>query len=179
MKIIAILPKSPHPEGRRGVLLKQDWFRQCELAVDMWNDDDSIVVASALQIKGADPEREYYSEALAYKFRGRKIKKCYDVATIINEGVETVGQIEAMYKFAKTQEGEFVMIVTFSHYPRVAWICRRHGINCQLKVAWGIPRTRELFTDAILTIAYPILDLLELEPWFIRKVTERRLRGEF
>jgi hypothetical protein len=171
--IIGILTKSPHPQGRVGPREKQDWYRQCVDVVELHRKipESEIVVTSALHIKGARREEEYYTEA---------ILSLGDSVIALEKGVETIEQIRVFKEYISVHEAKLILSVTFTHFLRVVWLCFRAQLTVtKYKVSWGIPRPKEFVTDIILTFLYPILDILGKGTWFMEKVQARRKEGNF
>lgn len=170
--ILAIVTKSPWPEGRYGPLEWQDWIRAC-IDAALWKKampKAQIVVPCATQPVVGPPEVEYYVQA----FRGLG----YEIEAI-REGYETLAQIKIFGRLAKERNADLVLFTTWTHYPRVVWICWRCGVKARkFVVAWGIPRPREALTDLVNTFLYPALDLCGLQKWFKDKVIKRRLKGK-
>jgi len=170
--ILGIVTKSPWPKGRRGSREKQDWYQTCIDAV-CWKkvvQNAQIVVPCATQPTDGQREVEYYVQAV--KELGGEIEA-------IDEGYETVAQIKIFGRLARERKSDLILFTTFTHYPRIAWICWWNKIPVKkLVVAWGIPRPREACTDLVLIFLYPMLDVLGLMDWFITKVINRRLEGK-
>ena len=170
-----VLPITKNPAfGRVGQEELQDWYRGCARAVQIQRGlssaghDAEIVVLSDVHIKGYRHEAEYYQDAL--KKLGAK-----NVRTI-QQGQETVGQIEIILEIAKKEDAKLVVVSTFGHYLRLAWLLR--GTDAQHETVFGLPRFRELITDGILTVLFPLIDLTVGREWFQNKVVHRRESGK-
>jgi hypothetical protein len=96
---------------------------------------------------------------------------------VIEKTHETVEQIEIVTEYAKENNAKLIIISTFLHYLRVRWLCR--GFVVEHHGAFGIPRPREAVTDIILTLIFPVIDLIGKKKWFSEKVGMRRVKGIF
>jgi hypothetical protein len=170
MKIVAILPKNPYPKGRFGLLRYQDWYRQCKLAVDASLElDASIVTSSSFQREGCQSDNDCYSEAV--RSLGGQI-------TTLSKGGETFSQLLSMVGYAREESARLVLVVTWTHYLRARWICWRENIPAEFIVAWGIPLPRDIPTDVVMLVLYPVLDLLGLKNLFVERLNKRRSSGK-
>lgn len=171
MTLIVPLTKNPNPKGRIGDECEQDWYRGCFEAVllEKQNRDSTIVVVSNVTDNDfSEPDK--YAETLQ-KMGARSI-------TMVREAFETVRQIEVIERIERiVQEEGFIIVSTWTHYLRVRWLCR--GKGWRHVVVGGIPRPREIVTDAILTFAYPLIELLGGRDWYLSWVEGRRGQGKW
>ncbi len=169
---ITLVAKSPWSKGRYGPHHHQDWVRACGIAAKevAQNPEAEILVVDGFQAQRQASDLELYCKELV------RLKVDPERIRTINQGNETVAQLEIVEEQATKEKARVLLISTFLHYLRVRWLCR--GLGYEHRVAWGIPRPREAVTDIILMFIFPILDLLDLRPWFQRQVTGRREDGK-
>jgi hypothetical protein len=169
--ILALVTKSPWPQGRIGKINQQDWYQTCVLASLLHKkiNNSEVIVSSAAKIKDAKQEEEYYIEAM---------KGLNTPLITLRKGYETITQLEIFKEYATERSAKLILLTTWSHYPRVKWVCLRHNIKCEVKFSKGLPRPWELFTDAVIFFPYIIISLIGLEKWFVKKVTKRRQSGK-
>ncbi|MEI6553928.1 MAG: hypothetical protein WCO09_05165, partial [bacterium] len=138
------MTKSPWPKGRIGPVEKQDWFKTCVATSQMHQQitGSEVVITSSTKIVGADWEEGYYIKAM--KSLGCPI-------TTLGKGKESIAQLRLFQALAKEEKARLILIVTWSHYLRILWLCRRKRIRAKIVVAGGFPRPWELFTDIIMT----------------------------
>jgi len=167
---IILIPKSPWEEGRWGKREKQDWFRGCVLAAEIaQKENGTIIVPTSFTRKGQDESALYQVALIELDVRNAKFPR---------EGNETIAQIDACARIVQDPNVNLVIVSTFSHWPRVYWLT--FGIpRCRRRIAWGIPRPLELFTDIIFGALFPIIDICGGRDWFQRKVSARREKGKF
>lgn len=182
-KYIVLLPKSPVPEkGRVGKQKQQDWFHGVSKALAIWRGNPGAKIIVPAGFQAADCE----SDAEVYK---RMLWEAGDDAIIgaMSSTTETVGQLtRTFYSINKIDAPHSVVWVVASilHMPRVWWICWRLLRRWRTKptihyvMVGGRPRPQEAITDIILTFAYPILDLLGMSGWFVKKLSQRRDDGK-
>lgn len=160
--------------GRVGPTQWQDWYRGCVKAVALerklveCGQQVVIVIVNAVHTTGYQRESDYAAEAL----RGLGARNIL----VELKSHETIGELEAVCEIAKQEKAELIIISTFAHYLRVAWLLR--GIPAEHYIAFGLPRWREMVTDAILTVLFPLLDLLGGRKRFLEMVNRRRLNGK-
>src|SRR5689334_10546083 len=139
--VIAILTKSPHPEGRKGRKDLQDWYKECKDAFSLYKNtpESEVVVTSAVKINGAKREEDYYREVL---------EEMGINAVYLNKGLETTEQLEVFKKYVEENKAKLILIVTWTHILRVLWVAKRMKIPVsKYKISLGLPRPRELITD--------------------------------
>lgn len=173
MSMYGIVVKSPWAAGRWGQRSGQDWYRQCVIAT-RWADPqkDVIAVYSANMLPGTStPEVDLYQQAVK-EIDGRDV----DVAA---RGTETVSHICALAEHAHELQTDLVLVTTWTHWLRVRYIAHRYGIRARFLTAWGLPRPRELVTDAFLAILYPLICMLGRERAFLDGLEQRRQSGKF
>jgi hypothetical protein len=173
-KFVAIVPKSPLPrKGRIGPDEIQDWYALCVVASNFSRANSCpIFISSAFKI-GEWSEADHYRDTL---------KKINPQAEVIvrHEGWETVGNLDAIFSYAKKSELKPKIISTFSHKLRVEFICQRYGCPYEHhSITIGRNRTREAITDVILTFVFPAINYLRLEKAFLKKIIDRRKTGKF
>lgn len=177
MKYI-VWPVAKNPvQGRFGPASLQDWYRGCALAskiqkalADKGN-TAKIVVVTATHVTGRQSERDMMLQAL------RSLGMQDRDLILEGQAYETIGELENVFEIARREKSRVVVVSTFGHYLRVAWLLRpiKDGdLVASHKIAFGLPRWRELVTDLILTIIFPIIDLLGGRAWFKDKVVVRR-----
>jgi hypothetical protein len=172
--VIAILTKSPHPEGRKGLVVLQDWYKECKDAVFLHKNtpNSEIVITSAVHINGAEREEKYYVDVL--KQLGE------ENIVVLGKGLETTEQLEVFKKYVEEKKAKLILIVTWTHFLRVLWMAKRMEIPVyKYKVSLGLPRPKELITDFIMTFVYPIYDLSGEKEVLIHWVKNRREGGKF
>jgi hypothetical protein len=171
--LIVPLTKSPWPRGRIGPLECQDWFSSVRIAVRLQRSHESsvILIVSDLHVQNESSEQEWYALAL------RKAGAAPGTYIQRKQAYETLEQLEVVEEMARAQPYRVAIISTFTHYPRVRWLCRGKGYEHY--VAWGIPRLRDVLTDAVLMVAFPILDLMGARAWFRALLKRRRTAGKF
>lgn len=169
--LICPLTKSPHSRGRIGQAKMQDWYRGLVQAATLraMVPHTKILVLSAFCAQDSASELELYRDAL------RELGVPDSDLVCIHEAYETTEQIERAMRYAIENGMRLVFIATWTHYLRVLWLVRGSTVSC--RIAWGIPRPREAFTDAVLSIAFPIIGMLGMRNWFLQKTRERRKRG--
>ncbi len=166
--IVVLLPKSPRPRrGRVGPEEWQDWYRGCVRAVALASEQDApILVPSAFKIGDGISEAGFYRIVL-------KKTGAADVEAV-DEGLETIGQLEAVFKAATGKK--LIVVSSILHFPRVWWLCR--GKGAQHSVIWGIPRPSEAITDLVLAFIFPFIDVFGLKDEFQKRSVRRRETGK-
>ena len=178
--IVVPIIKSPHSSGRIGQRKMQDWFRGVKKSVSIsQKTNGEILVISNAQYLNQKHEVDLYREAL------------YELGMVnprvVREGYETIEQINLSFQLAAKERKDLVFVSTFSHFPRVWWLvasCKRHykkigtPIKARNYVAFGISRTREMITDIVLAVLFPLIDILGGRKLFLRMVNRRRLKGK-
>ncbi len=170
--IIVPLTKSPLPDkGRIGPREKQDWYQSLILAKKLLaaNENSFIYIISKVRIKGVLPEADLYEQTL------EKLDVPKEKIVTIRRAYETTVQCRIAFEEAERENANLIIISTPFHYPRVRWICR--GKAAKHYIAWGQPRIKEMCTDIILIILFPLLDLLGLDTFFRNLVNSWRIRG--
>ncbi len=180
--------KSPLPlksesgwKGRIGLRTSQDWYRGLVMAKVMFNtsmlrrEDARICVVSENLFDGI-PEIVAYVDAL------HELGLADETAYLkIPRGRETIGHMRAVLDLC--QKGDAVTFIASPlHFFRVLWIAfwwkfTYQDVRAACVVAWGIPRPFEALTDAVLTVAFPVLDILGLREWFVLRTIGRRKEG--
>lgn len=176
-RVIAILPKSPRPlKGRFGSKRVQDWYKACVVAAVLLRRKEAsgsvILVSSEVEIDG-QPEILDYETALQ-ELGVRKVDRLF-----LRHGFETVTHLEMAANFAWWVGKPLVIVCTWTHYPRVKYICFTNKITAEVEVAYGRPRPKEMVTDLLLTVLFPIIDLFHLRHRFLMKVEGWRQQGKF
>ncbi len=171
--LIVPVTKSPHKRGRIGPERLQDWYRGIVRAVSLQHKlkDSKILVLSDVCISGQEHEADIYERTL------KKLGVRNDQMIVLHEGLETIKQIEYIRKMAEAGGYKVILVSTWLHGPRVAWLAR--GMHTRQYVAFGIPRPREALTDIALTFLFPIIDVFGGRKWFKEKVIGRRKEGKF
>ncbi|OGZ43903.1 MAG: hypothetical protein A3J55_00525 [Candidatus Ryanbacteria bacterium RIFCSPHIGHO2_02_FULL_45_17b] len=174
--LIVPLTKSPHPRGRIGPTRWQDWFRGLRRAVTIAKviPNAEILILSNVRVANQPHEADLYSEALAEMgvISFRVIRECY----------ETIEQINYSIDLAIQERKNLIFVSTFLHYLRVEWLILTHPDRKLVEVkhysVLGIPRPKEALTDIVLTVLFPLIDLVGGRQWFLRAVNSRRLTGK-
>lgn len=170
-----ILPitKSPHSKGRLGPIKWQDWYRGLIKTQKLAsaNPQAKILVLSAVHIEGEK------TEALIYQLALEQMSFPAKQLIVIEKGYETIEQVEVAKQYANQNKAELLVISTFLHYPRVRWLFR--GYRARHFIVFGLPRPREILTDIVLNLIFPIIDLIGLRQWFKNQVITRRKKGKF
>jgi len=170
-----ILPKSPIPaEGRVGRTEWQDWYRSCAVAAKLYKRREIHLILIISAFKTGSEGSEYERMKAVLVMHG--VDPRY--ITHIEEGLETIEQIQTAKKYMSGKKARLVTFCTLTHWPRVHYLCWKEGLSCRRKVAiLGLPRPREALTDAALTILFPLIDLFGLREWFLSQVKKRRSEG--
>ena len=165
--IVVLLPKSPRPKrGRVGPEEWQDWYRGCVRAVALASEQNAPIVVPSAFRTGNVSEADFYRIVL-------KKMGAADVEAV-DEGLETIGQLEAVFKAAAGKK--LIVVSSILHFPRVWWLCRGKGV--QHSVVWGIPRPSEAIVDIVLALIFPIVDLLGWRSKFQKWSVRRRKAGK-
>ena len=182
MSRVIIVPviKSPHSSGRVGTRKMQDWFRGVKKSVFISQKiDGEILVISNAKYLNQQHEVDLYKEALS--------ELGLVNPRVVHEGYETIEQVVQSFELASAEKKDLIFISTFTHFPRVWWLvasCKRHykkigaPIKARNSVVFGIPRPREMLTDMVLAIIFPLVDILGGRKLFLRMVNRRRLKGK-
>lgn len=167
-EIVVLLTKSPLPrKGRFGRESWQDWYRGCRVAVALALEHDaSILVASAFKTKDGTREAEFYREVLERMGVAKVV--------VVEEGLETIGQLDAAFKAAAGRD--LVVVSSAFHFPRVWWLCR--GKSVRHHVVWGIPRPSEAIVDILLAILFPLIDFFGWRDKLQKRSEDRRVAGK-
>ncbi len=173
--IIVPIAKGPYPP-RIGPGWWADWRRGCLKAVSLQREylargeRAEVLILCDAQYKGGRPEAEYYQEALTQA-------GAQNIRTII-EGRETVRQVDIARALARAEDKYLVVVSTWLHYPRVAWLLR--GSGARHVGAFGIPHWRYACMDIVLNIAFPLIDLFPGgRARFLSYTESKRIRGEY
>ncbi|HEY4511801.1 MAG TPA: hypothetical protein VJH55_03100 [Candidatus Paceibacterota bacterium] len=188
-KLIVPLTKSSFAK-RLGPEKFYDWVRGLKKAHKLCDRDDTVLVVSAVHIEGFKSEAVIYKEVLLEwgiteqeieeVSVGQRLMLGDKNFVILEEAQETIGQLEIAYDIAEQNRMKLVVVSTWTHYLRVAWLLwRGPNRNYRHYIAWGVPYLREAITDAILTLLFPLIDLAGRRSWFLDKVTRRRKSGKF
>ncbi len=176
-QLVLILAKAPIPtHGRVGRPVEQDWYRTIELAVGLLRVDPraTILLVTAFSTPDEGKELTYYKNVL---------QSIFGVSTDriigIEQGTETISQLAAASAYGSEHKRNLTIICTPIHSLRVKYLCWKDDIKANILVAQhGWPRPREAVTDAILTFAFPLIDLFGQRQWFLNKVGARRASGQ-
>ena len=155
-----------------GPLGLQDWYRALKFAVDLVKSEEgsTILFVTNLSPNPGETELEnYVTFAKQMGLRDSQIQAVF-------EGEETISQLDAAKRVAKTLPGRMVLVSTWTHYPRIAWMTRKEG--CERYGVFGIPMIKPMIVDFIFTVAWPILEVLHLDNWLHKKIRERRVQGK-
>ena len=123
-----------------------------------------------MQVAGEDSEADSYLWAL------HKIGVPSERIRVIRKGYETVEQLTVARDIRETEHKELVVISTFLHYPRVRWIAR--GLQATHHSVVGVPHPAEALTDILLTVLFPLIDMLGGRARFVKLVRRRRMAGK-
>lgn len=167
--IIVPLSKSPQPEGRIGPEELQDWYRQCVKAVQLARRRNApLVTSSSFVMKDSVSDEEQY---------GRVISLLGCELVRLGVGDNTIDQLAELKSYARQHGVKIVLVATWLHYLRVKWLCMRENVDADVFISGGMPRPKEAITDLILTILYPLIDLLGKKEAFERYIRSRRALG--
>lgn len=178
--IVVPIPKSPHSKGRIGPEEWQDWYRGLKKAISIARSKDmaEVLILSNAQYSGQPHEVDLYYGALA------KLGATTDVnIRAIKEGYETIEQVDRSFKLAAEEKKELIFVSTWLHYLRVQWLiwrCKAVAPSVKVKhcIVFGIPRPREMLSDIILTILFPLVDICGGRQFFLKAVNKRRIKGK-
>lgn len=174
--------KSPEPHrfvedgfslsNRIGGVGDQDWFQSVAVAARKLrrNDSAQILIVSCNRFLEGKKEVEVYVEAL------EKLGVDMSRVKVIEEGDETVSQIEAALRHSDPLEHK-LFLVSPLHSWRVKWILRRNE-RAEVRSVFGLPRPSEALTDIAMTFLFPIIDIFGKREWFLKKVATRRADGQ-
>lgn len=174
--IVLPLSKSPFPRGRVGPETWQDWYRGAvranKFAISTPNSE--VLILSNMTYDGVSEVGKYI-----WAFNQIDIKT---PLRVIRECTETIGQINFLFKYAKSEGKDIIIVSTFLHYLRVQWLIWQNPLSRKVRykhyAAWGIPRPREAVTDIILIFLFPLLDIFGLRDRFLRAVHQHRALGK-
>ncbi len=128
---------SPYSSGRVGPESLQDWYRGAVLANSF-----AVCTPNSELLILSNVTRDGVSEASKYLAAYNQI----DLKTplrVIREGTRTVDQIDYLFKYAKKEWKDVIIVSTFLHYPRVQWFIWRNPLSrivlYKHYAAWGIP----------------------------------------
>lgn len=174
-RIIVPIPKSPHPSGRTGPKVEQDWYQGLVRAAALAREvgDAKILVITAFQAAGEESEASMYLRELKHLAPNAR-------PLWIDRGYETVEQVELLRPFTEARDApdsEIIVISTFLHYWRVRWLAR--GMRLRHECVYGTPRFSEVPRDLVLTVLMPVIDLLGLRSAYLRWLKGRREKGTF
>lgn len=135
---IVLALSRPHPSGRVGQEVWQDWYRGAVLANSF-----AVRIPNSELLVLSNMTHDGVSDGYKYLCVFNQI----DLKTplrIIREGKETVEQIEYLFKYAKKEWKDIIIVSTFLNYLRVQWLIWRNPLSRQVRykhyAAWGIPR---------------------------------------
>lgn len=168
VKYVVPLMKSPNPKGRVGPKKWQDWYRSCLKATRIAQDGDVILVVSQFVETDFDEVRHYASMLRVHC--GSRIS-----VRVLREGFETCGQIDAAA--LRIASKPCVVVCSLPHWPRVWWLTHLKP-NWTRKIVIGIPRPRELVTDLVFIVVFPIIDMFGGREWWLRRANQRREKGK-
>lgn len=172
MKHLIFLPtQGPHLR-RSGDEDAFDWRVQCRIASRLQRelDDAVVVVPSAFHMTGSRSELDYYGERL----RAEGVPA--SALRLDPRGLETIEQCELALALAREHNARLIAVTCSVQLARVRYLLRGHGV--EHVVAHGTPNPSLRFTNAILAIAFPVIDHLGLRRAWVRFTTKRRLTGK-
>ncbi|MDB6073095.1 MAG: hypothetical protein JWO89_735 [Verrucomicrobiaceae bacterium] len=172
MKTVLFLPTQGPHLPREGPAEQFDWRVQCRLAAALQKGLPNAVVyvPSAFHQEGARPEIEYYGDQL-------RAEGISDQGLLLEaRGFETIEQCELAVDLAEQEGARLVVISCHGHFKRVCYLLKGRAV--EHVIAWGAPNRWLHFTHLVLTVAFPIIDVLRLRGWWKRTVVKRRLQGE-
>jgi hypothetical protein len=178
MKYCLPLSKSSWLEGRVGPPKYQDCFTLVKNSIDLLNEGevDTILLLSEFKSKQSTESELEYIVGVCEKYNVDK-----DKLHIEEFGYDTLSQIGFALDLCIAHKDELLILSSATHYPRVRWIAHRvnkkYGVTVTHKIAWGIPRPRDVVFDVLLIFAYPIIDLLGYSQWFTNHMKIRRDKG--
>jgi hypothetical protein len=171
MKHLIFLPTQGPHLPRSGAAGLFDWHVQCRLAAQLQREreDAVIFVPSAFQQTGSASELEFYGERLrAEGVPGAALR-------LEPRGLETIGQCELALDLAQRENARLIAVTCAVQLARVRYLLSGHQV--EHIVAHGTPSASLRLTNAILAIAFPIIDHLGMRRAWIRWTARRRLSG--
>jgi hypothetical protein len=171
MHLIFLPTQGPHLP-RPGAEEDFDWREQCRLAASLQRErsDAVIFVPSAFQQSGSPSELESYGARL-------RAEGVPEIAMRLEpRGLETVEQCELAIELAQRENARLVAVTCSVQLARVKYLLRHHDV--EHIVAHGTPNAWLRVSNAILAIAFPIIDHLGLRPAWKRWTSRRRLQGK-
>ena len=159
---------------RIGPRKEQDWYRglvKAQQLRDTRYPGAKFLLVTAVTIDGNNEGGIYYEAMLELGIDPEDIIRA-------NKAYETIEQLHICRDIAAERGSKLVLVSTWLHYLRVRWICMNDGVRATHYVAFGIPRPREALRDIIATFLFPAIDLLGVRERLLRRVQERRQRGE-
>lgn len=170
MHIIYPIPKSPHRTGSRiGPDTWQDWYVELKKAVELHKKyiPSRIAIITDFRDAKGESEIEIYKKVLA--------TLGVEDPLIIEEGSETIRQIERAELLAQELSAQLIFVSTPLHRLRVQYYAKKGALHI---TAWaGIPRLSEIPRDLAMIVLAPLLDLFGLRNFFQQKVKVRRQKG--
>ncbi len=174
--IIAIIVKSPFPEGRIGTEEEQDWYQSLVLAAALARRYQSeyprFLIVTAFKRKGsAESEAQTYDRVLD------KLAPEFP-RTFIQKGFETIEQIDHIRRYGDAHVEKLFIVSTRFHYRRVRYLAR--GIRAvHVRSMLGRPRPSEVKIDLLLGILTPLIASRWVRPHYLAWLTRLRQQGEF
>lgn len=178
--IIIPVTKSPHAKGRVGPEKWQDWYQGVKKAVSIAKRlgiRTEILILSNAQYTGQPHEADLYRKAID------KLGRIGVNLRIMRKGQETIEQVKKSFYLAIKEDKNLIFVSTFFHYPRVQWLIWRYRHNIAAarvkhRIAFGIPRPREMLTDIVLALLFPLIDIFGGRQFFLKAVNRRRIKGK-
>jgi hypothetical protein len=171
------LSKSNWPEGRIGPNTWQDAHRVQKLGAHLVkkNQAEKLLLLSELIPRASKrTELDYVIDSCRFE----KINE--EFLDIRKVGYDTISQIEYAIKICEDEKSDLIIVSSQFHFPRVIWLSKRlnkSNIKIKNKIAWGIPRITDVFSDIFLIFTYPIIDILGYSRHFTAYVKTRRDKG--
>jgi hypothetical protein len=170
------LPKSPYPP-RKGPERWADWFRQCVVTKrlqDRYTNGGipEVLILTPVTYEGAENEGDVYVRTLT-ELGVKNIN-------LVREGRETINQLQIAAKRAKDSGRRLIVVCTWLHYPRVAWLIMFTGAAWCVPV-FGIPNLKYSIVDVL--VMFPLTIVLSFIPggleWFSLWTWKRRQAGKY
>ncbi len=172
MKTLIFLPTQGPHLPRSGPADQFDWHVQCRLAASLQrNTEDSVIyVPSAFHQTGSPSELDYYGAEL------RSLGVPESALILASHGLDTVEQCELATALATETGAQLIAVTCHVQRHRIRYLLRHTTV--QHIIARGTPSRWLHFTHLVLTLAFPVLDLLGLRPWWKARLHHRRLAGK-
>ncbi len=171
MQTLIFLPTQGPHLPRSGPADQADWRVQCRMAAERLRslEDAVIYVPSAFQMTGKPHELDYYAGEL------RALGVAESALRLDPRGLDTVEQCELALDAARGGKAKLIAITCSTQSPRVRWLLRGHDV--MHVTARGRANRWLRFSNGVLALVFPVLDVLGLREWWKARVARRRQAG--